>query len=262
MKLHGPRLEFPVAQQVRLILAQVGLIQLDRRSMEILTALAIPDGRGNLVIFANNASLLTLQGITAAQAGQRLTICSVGAGQVDIANQNGSASAANRIINQVTGTISLAAGYGRVTMVYDGTNSRWRVEAHEQGAFISVTYTSTDYIGNQTGAADWTVASGDVGDYAYLLRGRELTLIWEINASSVANLPTALRILVPNGMTWSRNTYNSAHYVENGTYGQGLASGTTPFPNHLQLWKTDQTVAWANATNATFVRGELTGQVS
>jgi hypothetical protein len=30
MKLHGPRLEFPVAQQVRLILAQAGLIQLVR----------------------------------------------------------------------------------------------------------------------------------------------------------------------------------------------------------------------------------------
>jgi hypothetical protein len=35
MKLHGPRLEFPVVQQVRLILKQVGLIQLVWRSVEV-----------------------------------------------------------------------------------------------------------------------------------------------------------------------------------------------------------------------------------
>ena len=36
MKLHRPRLEFAVAQQVRLILAEVGLIELVGRTVEML----------------------------------------------------------------------------------------------------------------------------------------------------------------------------------------------------------------------------------
>jgi len=35
MELHGPRLEFPVAQQVRLVLAQVGVIELVWRTVEM-----------------------------------------------------------------------------------------------------------------------------------------------------------------------------------------------------------------------------------
>ena len=91
------------------------------------TALALPTGRGDLVIFANNATLLTLQGIVAAYDGQRLTIFSKGAGQVDISNENASATAANRVITGSGGTFSLAAGTGRVELVYDVTTARWRV---------------------------------------------------------------------------------------------------------------------------------------
>ncbi|CAB4192548.1 hypothetical protein UFOVP1236_45 [uncultured Caudovirales phage] len=92
------------------------------------TALTLPVGRGDLVIFANNATLLTIQGVTAAYDGQRLTIFSKGAGQVDINNEHASASAANRIITGSSGTISLPAGSGRASMIYDVTTTRWRLD--------------------------------------------------------------------------------------------------------------------------------------
>ena len=94
------------------------------------TALALPAGINELVIFANNATLLTLQGIAAGEDGQRITIFSKGAGRVDIVNQNASASAVNRIITGGGTTITLAPGTGRASLLYDLTTARWRVDVH------------------------------------------------------------------------------------------------------------------------------------
>jgi hypothetical protein len=77
----------------------------------VITALALPTGTGDLLIYMNNATLATIQGIAAGLSGQRLTILSIGAGQVDFAHQNAGATAANRLINFATsGNTSLAAG--------------------------------------------------------------------------------------------------------------------------------------------------------
>jgi len=154
------------------------------------TALALPSGSGNLVIFANNASLLTLQGIAAGTDGQRLVIVSIGAGQVDLADQNASASAANRIINPVAGTISLAAATGNVTLVYDLTAARWRVVAHDQGAYIDY-YASSTIVG-------WSALTSGRRDLRYKLSGKTLSVIFWLegtsNATSVTfTLPFAMR---------------------------------------------------------------------
>src|SRR5436309_2117101 len=70
----------------------------------------------------NNASLLTITGIKAPSDNRLLWITSIGAGQVDIKHQDaGSTTAGDRIINQATGTISLAAGIGMALLVYDVT---------------------------------------------------------------------------------------------------------------------------------------------
>jgi hypothetical protein len=131
-----------------------------------ITALALPAGSGDLVIYMNNATLATIQGITAGASGQRLSIISIGAGQVDLAHQNASATAANRLINFATsGNTSLAAGTGAADFEYDTTNSRWRLIAHEQGAWIAFTPTLSG-----TGAT-YATQSG-----AYLLRGRMVTV--------------------------------------------------------------------------------------
>jgi hypothetical protein len=94
------------------------------------TALALPVGHGDLVVYANNATLLTLQGVAAGEDGQRITIFSKGAGRVDIVNENAGASAANRIITGGGTTIMLAPGSGRVSLLYDLTTLRWRVDVH------------------------------------------------------------------------------------------------------------------------------------
>lgn len=116
------------------------------------------------VLRCNNASTLTLTGLATGVDGQVLDIVSVGAGQVDIANQSGSSTAANRVINPITGTISLAAGSGVARLRYDGTSSRWRVIAHEQGAAIA--YTPT-----WTASVNPSIGNGTITGL-YYLRGR------------------------------------------------------------------------------------------
>lgn len=92
------------------------------------TALTIPSGVGSLTIFANNATLLTLQGIAAGVDGQRLSVFAIGAGNVELAHQNGSASASARLINFSTAANAiLPGGVGKADYIYDATTSRWRM---------------------------------------------------------------------------------------------------------------------------------------
>jgi hypothetical protein len=224
------------------------------------TALSVPAGRGDLVIFCNNATTLTLQGITAAQNGQSLTLVSIGAGNVEINNQHASASAANRIINQVTGTITLVAGCGRVTMVYDSTNSRWRVMQHEQGAWITPTFAAGNFTGNAS--MTWTVASGDVDTYAYMLDGRIMTVVWYMQTTTVGGTPnTTLQIAVPNSLTAAKRVLNPFIYNDNGGgntmgFAEVASSGVV-----IQLFKLTA-ANWSAATDATKVFGQISFEVS
>lgn len=97
---------------------------------------------GSTFVRLNNASLLTITTFEAGYDGQQVELQAIGAGQVDI-NDSASAlgTAANRILTGTSGTISLAAGLGRVRMVYDATTARWRVQLHEQGQIIGYTPT-------------------------------------------------------------------------------------------------------------------------
>lgn len=129
------------------------------------------------IILCNNASLLTLTGLNNTIGNARyLVLVSIGAGQVDLANQNTGSAAANRIINGVTGTISLAPGSGRCGLIYDTSASRWRVLWHEQGAFIDFSASST-----VTGWVSFTTKF-----LHYKLSGRELKIIFDLSGTSNA----------------------------------------------------------------------------
>jgi hypothetical protein len=228
------------------------------------TALAIPTGFGDLVIFANNASLLTIQGIAAGVDGQRLTIYAIGAGQVDLAHQNGSASAANRLINFATsGNTSLAAAAGSAEFEYDATAARWRLTAHEQGAWIYPAFSAGNFTGN--GAMTWTVASGDVNNLGYYLRGRLLTVNFLLATTSVGGTPST-NLLIGNG-AWGGFTINKVALAlirvvdSGGAAAAGLvqtAAGGTTIPLYKDLTATGN---WSAATDTTSTNGQITFEV-
>lgn len=200
----------------------------------------------------NNATLLTIDGVTGGVAGAILRIVSVGAGQVNLAHENAGSTAANRLHNMATSGITpLAAGVGSAQYIYDGTASRWRLVAHDQGAPIDVAYNATDF----SSASTWTVDSGDVNRHSYMLRGTEVTEYLELITTSVGAAPgAALMSLIPNG--WSatgRGMCNNMYNDNGGGYVMG-ATWISPLDlTRLHHFKSDFSSAWTASTNLTYL---------
>lgn len=227
-------------------------------------ALTLPSGFSDLVIFANNATLLTIQGIAAGHDGQRVTIFSLGAGQVDLANLSPSAAAANRLINGVTGTISLAAGSGRVSLIYDSTVARWRVVLHEQGAWITPTFAAGNFTGS--GTQTWTLAAGDVAALAYRLSGRTVTVSFDLATTSVGG--GAAPFLRIGNAAWGG--FTAARMVE--TLGAVADNGAPAVAGLISVGLDTATAIsintnvnggsnWTGSADATLTRGTITFDV-
>lgn len=115
--------------------------------------------------------------------------------------------------------------------------------------------------GNFTGSASmtWTVAAGDVGTFAYIESGKEMTVAFAIQTSTVGGTPaTYLQITIPNSKTASKVIYNSCRVIDNGTASIGMcrANGTL-----IQIFKADA-ANWSAATDATEVFGEITFEIN
>jgi hypothetical protein len=214
---------------------------------------------GNTVVRMNNATLATITGFAGGFDGQRVIVQSVGAGQVDEAHQNASSLAQDRFINFATsGNTSEAAGVGVVEYLYDGTATRWRLVAHEQGAWITPTYSGAFYTAS---SGTWTVDAGDVQTQAYYLKGRSLTVVWFLSTTSTSATPASLFIAngAWGGFTTSKTTLATYVYNDNAggnTVGftQVSAAGTTVPMSKLSG-------SFSVSTNNTNVFGEIVFEV-
>jgi hypothetical protein len=120
------------------------------------------------IIRMNNATISTIRGLKAGAAGQRITIVSIGAGDVHFSNENAGSTASYRLINFVTScTTPLAAGKGAATYQYDVTTNRWRLVSHNQGATITVAFDAANFTSTGGGTA-WTVIAANQETYALL----------------------------------------------------------------------------------------------
>lgn len=223
--------------------------------------LANMDAR-RLILRCNNASLLTITGLIAQGIdGDVIDVISVGAGQVDFTHQDAGSNAQNRLINFATvGTTSLAAGSGSARFVYDAqVTGRWRMVAHEQGAWITPTFAAGDF--TATGGGSWTVAAGDVTTFAYLLRGRTLTIDYYIVTGTVAATASSLDIKIPAGLT-SKKTIRDFFLGNNAGAGlamglRGVAAAATKITHNSNIGGS----GWSAATDTTEVDGTITFEV-
>lgn len=210
------------------------------------------------VLLCNNASDLTITGIAApaspSRPGKPLAIFSAGAGNVYLSHQHASSSAANRLVNHVTsGLTPLAAGAGVAILRYDATASRWRLVSHEQGAWITPTFAAGDFTAN--GSMTWTVASGDRVALRYYLKGRQLTVTFYLQTTTVGGTPNTA-LFIGNGqfgaLTLQPNTYWPLALVsDNGTLRNAIMS-----PNGTQIAISRQDGGnWTAATDTTTVLG-------
>lgn len=218
---------------------------------------------GTSVLRCNNATLLTITGITAGFDGQVLIVESIGAGQVDLSHQAAGSTAANRLINFATsGATSLAAGVGTAVFEYDASTARWRLVAHEQGAWIVPTFAAGNYTAN--GLMTWTLAAGDVTTQAYYLRGRMLTVAFYLQTTTVGGtVNTTLQI--GNG-AWGSFTATRAMlalslYNDNGAGNTQGRVETTASGTNIIILKNAAT-NFTLSTDLTNVFGELSFEVN
>jgi hypothetical protein len=104
----------------------------------------------------NNASLLTISGITGGADGAILRVITVGAGDVAITDQDAGSTAANRFMSDGAVTLLLAAGSrGAIAeFIYDGTTARWRCIRHDQGGFID--FATSNSLGTTSTVVGWS----------------------------------------------------------------------------------------------------------
>lgn len=215
------------------------------------------------VLRCNNASLLTLTGIVApaspVKPGKKLIVYSVGAGRVDLAHENGSSTAANRFVNQATSAASsLAPGKGWAVYVYDDAADRWRMIAHDQGAFITPTFTAGDFTGNAS--MTWTVESADRDIMGYRLVGKFLHVTFHVATTTVGGTPST--VLQIGNAQWGGFTaalsYHTGWALDNGTPQTNLV---TPNGTVIQNWVVS-TGNWTASTNNTLVSGTILFEVT
>ena len=219
------------------------------------------DFSNSKLIRMNNATSATIRGLKAGRAGQIVTIVSIGAGNVFLANQDGGSAAANRLTNFATSANTpLAAGKGTCIYEYDATTAAWRLVSHIQGAFVSQTFAAGDF--TASGAMTWTVAVGDVATNAYYLEGKKLTVQQILNQTTVGGVvSTELRALIPGGFTCDLSTGAIIRVNDNGVVQVGrmlIDTGLT----YVSYRPAVTGGNWTLATDATSINGQLITQVT
>jgi hypothetical protein len=156
----------------------------------------------------SGASDATFTGFASGAAGKKITFLNTGTKVAYFSHQSGSSSAGNKLRNTTTSVVTPVSTRGYAIWEHDGTD--WRLIAHEQGAWIDVAFSATDYAAD---VSTWTVALADLVFNQYRIDGRTLT--WTVGVaatSSVGAGNVALTVLLPNGMTTS--AIASAHPVK------------------------------------------------
>lgn len=188
------------------ITAGAGAVVQTTTSTGTVNDFALTSGAGFLR--ANNATALTLTGLAAGTDGQRVTIVSIGAGSVTLTDQAAGSTAANRIITGTGGALTLPAGSGGVTLLYDATTARWRVNPVPptgQIAFPATQVPSSDVnVLDDYEEGTWTPTiggsggqSGQVYSYQignYIKIGKLVMAFFDVGLSTLGTITTNVQI--------------------------------------------------------------------
>jgi hypothetical protein len=212
---------------------------------------------GHTYINWNGAADATFSGLAGGLSGLTATVKNITTTKIaSFLHQSGLSSAGNKFTNYATSGATSIAPSGSLTFRYDGTD--WQLIAHEQGDWITVAFNAANF--GASGAQTWTLTSPDVAGLAYWLRGRQLTVTFSLDTTSVGGTPsTALHILQAayGGFTGGSTQYSGVMTLasDNGTlvdaYVQANASATV-----LRILK--KTLAnWTAAANTTTAYGTI-----
>lgn len=234
---------------------------------------------------ANAITLTPVPAITAYVAGQKFAFiaASTNTGPVTIAVSGLSAKAAqNYELALVSGEIVVGHKY---EITYDGVS--FQVDASGSAyarlkaannftvvptinsspivdeadfTWITPAFNAADFSAN--GAMTWTVGSGDVVTYAYMIVGKMMIVNYYLNVTTVGGtLNSTLKIKIPAGKISAKRAAIPFNFADNGVEGTGISfifEGDTI----INLQKgIGGFINWAASTNNTTVAGSITFEI-
>ncbi len=129
----------------------------------------------------------------------------------------------------------------------------------------SPSWTSPDFSADNftaNGSMTWTVGSGDVTTYKYLIEGKSMTVAFIIATSTVGGTPSnLLQIAIPaSKVATSAMEWRAGQVIDNGSVSDGyisVAASGTVIRIGLQTGSN-----WSASTNATYVSGTITFEIN
>lgn len=203
------------------------------------------------------ASDLTVTGLAGGVAGQRWRFRNTGTAVAYFGHNQGASLFQNRLWNTATSQATPVAPGGSLTYEHDGT--QWYLLTHEQGAWITPTYSGANFTSN---VGSWTVDAGDIVTFAFRLSGKTITVSWYLQATSVTGTPTVLRITIPGGFTAAAGGLHPLVHDDAGVGNAGSFCLTGPGSAVIDCYKAYGGGAFANATNTTRIFGTITFPVT
>lgn len=109
------------------------------------------------ILRVSSSATVSITGFAAANwnSGGQLLVVNVGTNEIDITNQDGASTAANRVITQDGRTVALFAD-DWVHLEYDGTTARWRVIVSSITPTVNRTFSAATCYGATAGPG-WSV---------------------------------------------------------------------------------------------------------
>lgn len=150
---------------------------------------------GVTVLRCANASLLTIQGMSAGVDGQEVTLEAAGAGQVNLVHLAGPGF--QFFLPVTSGPVPLVGGLGRAVVIWDSTANVWRLKLHAQGAPISPPFNAAAF---HADVGSWTVDAGDVFAVTYVLDAMRKSLVVQVYVQNTSIAGGPNQLMVNNAM--------------------------------------------------------------
>lgn len=217
---------------------------------------------GNTFILWSGASELDITGFAGGVEGQIIVFKNTntsGSGIIaTFAHNSGSSSAGNKLTNFISSGVTPVAPRGSIVFQYDLTAGFWRVISHEQGDWLTRTFSAGDFTGN--GAMTWTVDAGDIENDSYHIAGKAIVYSIAVKTSTVGGTPnTELRVTLPNGYTCGNtelvivHTADVSAAISNASLGGPVISTT-----YIRFFINFAGSNWTADVNGTYTRGVFT----
>lgn len=208
-----------------------------------------------LVDASGAACTITLLSAVTMGAGREIEVVKIDSSANTVTSDASGAQTINGALTKV-----FTAQYESAIMKSDGANLYLPVPPTATTAdFLNAVWTTPSYsAGNFTanGSMTWTVDSGDVITYEYVIFGKMMFLIFTVSASSIGGTPnTDLLLTIPASKVVAKEAHGHADFVLGATWISGSARAIIG-DTKIHILRSDGAVFPA-LTDTAYVRGQL-----